>query len=52
MKPEGPISRFIGGEALAFEIPEEGAVDLNAVAVTVGDDGKAVKIVQIQRIIE
>jgi metallophosphoesterase (TIGR00282 family) len=52
VKPEGPISRFTASETLAFEIPEEGAVDLNAVAVTVGDDGKAVKIVQIQKIIE
>jgi hypothetical protein len=52
VKPEGPISRFVEGEARAFEIPEEGPVDLNAVAVTVGGDGKAVKIVQIQKIIE
>jgi len=52
VKPEGPISRFTSSETLAFEIPEEGAVDLNAVAVTVGDDGKAVKIEQIQKIIE
>lgn len=52
VKPEGPISRFTEGDALPFEIPEEGPVDLNAVAVTVGDDGRAVKIVQIQKIIE
>ncbi len=52
VEPEGPISRFVEGEAKAFEIPEAGPVDLNAVAVTVGEDGKAVKIVQIQKIIE
>ena len=51
VKPEGPISRFTEGDALAFEIPEVGPVDLNAVVVTV-DGGKAVKIQQIQKIIE
>ncbi len=50
--PEGPISRFIEGEAIPFEIPESGPVDLNAVVVTVGDDMKAVKIEHIQKIIE
>lgn len=52
VKPEGPISRFTAGRSLPFEIPEEGPVDLNAVVVTVGDDGKAVKIVPIRNIIE
>ena len=52
VEPEGPISRFVEGESKAFEIPDAGAVDLNAVAVTVDDRGKAVKIVQIQKIIE
>jgi calcineurin-like phosphoesterase len=52
VKPEGPISRFIEMETLSFEIPETGAVDLNAVVVTVGDDGKATKIERIQKIIE
>ena len=52
VKPEGPISRFIEGDAQRYEIPDEGAVDLNAVAVTVDESGKAVKIVQIQKIIE
>ncbi len=50
--PEGPISRFIPGEAIPFEIPEEGPVDLNAVVVTIDDTGKAVKIEPIQKIIE
>lgn len=50
--PEGPISRFTRGEAKPFEIPEEGEVDLNAVVVTVDEStGKAVKIVQVQKII-
>lgn len=52
VKPEGPISRFVPGEALPFEIPEEGAVDLNAVLVTINDDGTAERIQQIQKIIE
>jgi calcineurin-like phosphoesterase len=51
--PEGPISRFTRGEAKPFEIPESGPVDLNAALVTVDDGtGKAVKIEQIQRIIQ
>lgn len=50
--PEGPLSRFLTGEAKAFEIPESGPVDLNAVLVTVGPDGKAANIEQIQKIIE
>ncbi len=52
VKPEGPISRFVPGEAIPFEIPEEGAVDLNAVIVTIGDDGRAETIEQIHKIIE
>lgn len=52
VEPEGPISRFVEGESKAFEIPDSGAVDLNAVAVTVDEAGKAVKIVQIQKIID
>ncbi len=50
--PEGPISRFLPGEAIPFEIPEEGAVDLNAVLIKIDDGGKAVSIQQIQTIIE
>jgi metallophosphoesterase (TIGR00282 family) len=61
--PEGPISRFVEGEAKPFEIPEEGAVDLNCAVVTIGDPtspdglrgtgvGKATKIELIQKIIE
>jgi metallophosphoesterase (TIGR00282 family) len=50
--PEGPISRFTEGEARPFEIPEEGAVDLNAALVMIGDDMKALKIELIQKIIE
>jgi metallophosphoesterase (TIGR00282 family) len=50
--PEGPISRFIPGDAIPFEIPDEGAVDLNAVLVTINDDGTAASIQQIQKIIE
>ena len=52
VKPEGPISRFASENPAPFEIPEEGPVDLNAVAVTVGDDGKAAKIEPIHEIIE
>ncbi len=49
--PEGPISRFVEGEAVPFEIPEKGPVDLNAVVVQV-ENFKAVKIEQIHKIIE
>ena len=52
VSPEGPLSRFTDGEPAPFEIPDEGPVDLNAVLVTVGPDGKAVDIRQIQKIIE
>lgn len=52
VRPEGPISRFIPGEAIPFEIPETGPVDLNAVVVTIGDDGKATRIQPLQKIIE
>lgn len=52
VEPEGPISRFVEGEAVPFRIPESGDVDLNAVVVTVGDDGRALQIEQIQKIIE
>lgn len=52
VEPEGPISRFVEGEAKPFEIPETGAVDLNAALVTIGDDGKATDVRLIQRIIE
>ncbi len=49
--PEGPISRFVEGDAKPFEIPESGPVDLNAALIAIGDDGKAVKIELIQKII-
>ncbi|MFA5854143.1 MAG: TIGR00282 family metallophosphoesterase [Patescibacteria group bacterium] len=52
VKPEGPISRFIPGEAIPFEIPETGEVDLNAVLLTINGDGTAASILQIQKIIE
>jgi len=58
--PEGPISRFVEGDALPFEIPESGPVDLNAALVVIGDPdatvgagvGKAQKIDLIQKIID
>ncbi len=50
--PEGPLSRFApGAEAIPFEIPEEGPVDLNAVVVKI-ESGKAVSIEPIHEIIQ
>jgi len=52
VKPEGPISHFVAGAPKRFEMPEEGPADLNALLVTIGEDGKAMSIEPIHEIIE
>lgn len=53
VKPEGPLSRFLGGERIPFDIPESGSVDLNAVLIEADPEtGHATDITQIQRIID
>lgn len=52
ISPEGPLSRFLEGERLPFEIPTEGHVDLNAALLTVdAENGKALSIEHIQEIV-
>lgn len=51
--PEGPLSRFTGGEPVPFDIPESGPVDLNAALVRVdAGTGKATSIELIQETVE
>lgn len=51
--PEGPLSRFLGGERVAFDVPTEGSADLNAVLIEAdAKTGGTTAITRIQRIIE
>ena len=54
MEPAGPLSLFTpGAEAVRFQVPEEGPVDLNAVVVEVDPTTRrATSITRIHKIIE
>lgn len=52
VEPEGPLSRFLGGESKAFEIPKAGPVDMNAALIVAdAETGKTISIELIQEII-